>query len=163
MTEVGANGRAFKLVGGRLCLDFVNTVGNWLDPARRREHLAGYGDLVAWARQAGALEDAEAAALLRAAAERPEEAGAVLERARALPRPPEVIVATGNGAAEAVLAALRGGAYDAVPKPYRMAEVELLVRRASEKRRLRDEVEALRAELARVRRERTGTGQDSQD
>ncbi len=77
---------------------------------------------------------------------------AVLERARALPRAPEVIVATGNGAAEAVLAALRGGAYDAVAKPYRMAEVELLVRRAAEKRRLRDEVEALRAEVARLGR-----------
>ena len=76
---------------------------------------------------------------------------AVLDRARSLPRPPEVIVATGNGAAEAVLAALRGGAYDAVAKPYRMAEVELLVRRAAEKRRLRDEVEALRAEVARLR------------
>ncbi len=76
---------------------------------------------------------------------------AVLERARALPRPPEVIVATGNGAAEAVMAALRGGAYDAVAKPYRMAEVELLVRRAAEKRGLRDEVEALRAEVARLR------------
>ncbi len=76
---------------------------------------------------------------------------AVLARARALPRPPEVIVATGNGAAEAVMAALRGGAYDAVAKPYRMAEVELLVRRAAEKRGLRDEVEALRAEVARLR------------
>jgi hypothetical protein len=32
-----------------------------------------------------------------------------------------------------------------------MAEVELLVRRAAEKRRLRDEVEALRAEVARLR------------
>jgi CheY-like chemotaxis protein len=76
---------------------------------------------------------------------------AVLARARALPRPPEVIVATGNGAAAAVSAALGGGAYDAVAKPYRMAQVELLVRRAAEKRALRDEVEALRAELARLR------------
>ena len=84
MTDVGANERVFKLVGGRLCLDFVNTVGNWLDPARRRDHLAGYGDLVAWARQAGAVGEAEAATLLRVAAERPAEAAAVLGRARAL-------------------------------------------------------------------------------
>jgi DNA-binding response OmpR family regulator len=76
---------------------------------------------------------------------------AVLARALALPRPPEVIVATGNGAAEAAVAALRGGAYDAVAKPYRMAEVELRVRRAAAARRLRDEVEALRAEVARLR------------
>jgi DNA-binding response OmpR family regulator len=74
---------------------------------------------------------------------------AVLERARALARPPEVIVATGNGVGEASLAALRGGAYVAVAKPYRMAEIELLLRRAAETRRLRDEVAALRAELAR--------------
>jgi len=76
---------------------------------------------------------------------------AVLAQAQTLLRPPEVIVATGNGAADAVLAALRGGAYDAVAKPYRMAEVELLVRRAAEKRWLRDEVEVLRAEVARLR------------
>lgn len=76
---------------------------------------------------------------------------AVLERARALERPPEVIVATGNGAAAAVAAAFKGGAYDAVAKPYRMAEVELLVRRAAEKRVLLDEVAALRAEVARLR------------
>jgi CheY-like chemotaxis protein len=75
----------------------------------------------------------------------------VLERARALPRGPEVIVATGNGAAAAVAAAFAGGAYSALAKPYRMAEVELLVRRAAEKRALRDEVEALRAEVARLR------------
>lgn len=78
---------------------------------------------------------------------------AVLAGARALPRPPEVIVATGNGAAVAVAAALQGGAYDAVAKPYRMAEVELLVRRAAEKRQLRDEVEALRAEVERLRQQ----------
>ena len=76
--------RIFKLVGGRLCLDFVNTVGNYLDPARREDYLTGYGDLVAWARQAGAIGDDEATALLRAAADRPAEAGATLERARAL-------------------------------------------------------------------------------
>ena len=76
---------------------------------------------------------------------------AVLERARALPRAPEVIIATGNGAAAAVAAAFSAGAYGAVAKPYRMAEVELLVRRAAEKRALRDEVEALRAEVARLR------------
>lgn len=74
----------------------------------------------------------------------------VLERARALARAPEVIVATGNGAAAAVAAAFTGGAYDAVAKPYRMAEVELRVRRAAEKRALRDEVEALRAAVARL-------------
>ena len=35
----------FKLIGGRLCLDFVNTVGGRTgDPAARRGH--GHGDLI---------------------------------------------------------------------------------------------------------------------
>jgi DNA-binding NtrC family response regulator len=62
---------------------------------------------------------------------------ALLAAARALPLAPEVIVVTGNGAAETQLRALRQGAYDAVAKPYRMAEIDLLVHRAAEKRALR--------------------------
>lgn len=71
---------------------------------------------------------------------------AVIDAARALPRPPEIVVATGNGTVETAASALRHGAYDAVAKPYRMAEVELLARRAAEKRRLRDAYERVRAE-----------------
>jgi DNA-binding response OmpR family regulator len=70
---------------------------------------------------------------------------ALLEAARALPRPPEVIVVTGNGAGDAPLRALRAGAYDAVTKPYRMQELELRVQRAAEKRALRLTVAALLA------------------
>ena len=73
--------REFKLVGGRLCLDFVNTVGNWLDPDQRRDYLSGYADLVAWARQAGALSEAEAATLRSEAQRRPDDAAAALARA----------------------------------------------------------------------------------
>ena len=62
---------------------------------------------------------------------------ALLAAARALPFAPEVIVATGNAAGETAIRALRAGAYDAVAKPYRMAEVELLVQRAAEKCALR--------------------------
>ena len=69
---------------------------------------------------------------------------ALLAAARALPLPPEVIVATGNAAGETAIRALRAGAYDAVAKPYRMAEVELLVQRAAEKRALRRAVAAAR-------------------
>lgn len=71
---------------------------------------------------------------------------AVIDAARVLPRPPEIVVATGNSTVETAAAALRHGAYDAVAKPYRMAEVELLARRAAEKRWLRDECARLRAE-----------------
>lgn len=50
--------------------------------------------------------------------------------------PPEVIVITGNGTIETAMAALKLGAYDCLSKPYRMAEIEALVRRAWEKRLL---------------------------
>ena len=75
----------------------------------------------------------------------------VLDGARALADPPEVIVVTGNAAGHAAVEALRRGAYAHVAKPYRMAEVELVVRRAGEKRALRAEVAALRAELRALR------------
>jgi DNA-binding NtrC family response regulator len=71
----------------------------------------------------------------------------VLRGLAALADPPEAIVMTGNGTADVALAALQLGAYDYLSKPYRMAEVELLVCRAAEKRRLRREVAELRARL----------------
>jgi predicted RNA-binding Zn ribbon-like protein len=46
------------LLGNRLCLDFLNTEP--LADGRPRETLATYQDLVGWARQAGALDQAEA-------------------------------------------------------------------------------------------------------
>lgn len=62
---------------------------------------------------------------------------ALLAAARRMPLAPEVIVITGNGTSDAAVRALRAGAYDYLAKPYRMAEIELLVRRAAEKRQLR--------------------------
>jgi DNA-binding NtrC family response regulator len=50
--------------------------------------------------------------------------------------PPEAIVITGNGTIETAITALKMGAYDFLSKPYRMVEVELLVKRAWEKRML---------------------------
>lgn len=65
----------------------------------------------------------------------------VLRQVREEPLPPEIIVITGNGTIETAIAALKLGAYDFLPKPYRMAEIEALVRRAWEKRMLaRDNV-----------------------
>lgn len=58
----------------------------------------------------------------------------VLRQVREDPSPPEVIIITGNGTIEEALAALTLGAYDVLSKPYRMAEIEELVRRAWEKR-----------------------------
>jgi predicted RNA-binding Zn ribbon-like protein len=42
-------------VGGALVLDFVNTRDAWLNEARKVEYITDYGDLVAWAVEAGAL------------------------------------------------------------------------------------------------------------
>lgn len=71
----------------------------------------------------------------------------VLAVARGTARPAEVVVASGNATRETAVAALRGGAHGVVAKPYRMAEVELVVQRAVETRRLRDAVARLEAEL----------------
>jgi DNA-binding NtrC family response regulator len=65
----------------------------------------------------------------------------VLRQVREEPLPPEIIVITGNGTIETAIAALKLGAYDFLSKPYRMAEIDALVRRAWEKRMLaRDNV-----------------------
>src|ERR1700694_2088837 len=42
----------FELVGGRLSLDFVNTVSGLRGP-EQREKLVAYADLLVWARAAG--------------------------------------------------------------------------------------------------------------
>ncbi len=60
----------------------------------------------------------------------------VLRQVREDPLPPEVIIITGNGTVETAITALKLGAYDFLSKPYRMAEIEVLVRRAWEKRAL---------------------------
>ena len=73
----------------------------------------------------------------------------VLRLVREEPLPPEFIVITGNGTIETALAALKLGAYDFLSKPYRMAEIEALVRRAWEKRLLVRNNHHLRARLER--------------
>ena len=50
-----------KLLAGRPCLDFVNTV-DWRTSEAPVELLATYGDLLAWGRHAGLLASKEAAA-----------------------------------------------------------------------------------------------------
>lgn len=72
-----------KLLAGRACLDFVNTV-DWRASDAPVELLGTYGDLLAWSRHAGLLPSSEAAALRREAKRRPVVAAEVLMRARAL-------------------------------------------------------------------------------
>lgn len=62
---------------------------------------------------------------------------------------PEVIMLTGHATIESAVEAMRLGAYDYLSKPYRIAELDALVGRAAEKRRLRVDNQRLRAQLAR--------------
>ncbi len=74
------SGWKFDLSGGRLPLDFANTVGG-MRGVTPRERLAAYPDLVEFARQAGALDDARARRLLAEARRRPDDAEAALREA----------------------------------------------------------------------------------
>jgi DNA-binding NtrC family response regulator len=74
----------------------------------------------------------------------------VLRQVREEPAPPEVIIITGNGTVETAISAMKLGAYDYLSKPYRMAEIEVLVRRAWEKRQLARENALLQTRLSRL-------------
>jgi DNA-binding NtrC family response regulator len=62
--------------------------------------------------------------------------------------PVTVIVTTGHGSIKDAVEAMRMGAYDFLPKPVEPQQMYLIVERALKDRQLRDEVAALRAELA---------------
>ncbi len=59
----------------------------------------------------------------------------VLRQAREGTVPPECILTTGRGTLDMAIAAMRLGAYDVLARPYRLPEIEALVRRAWEKGR----------------------------
>lgn len=74
----------------------------------------------------------------------------VLRLVRDESSPPEVIIITGNGTVETAIGAMRLGAFDYLAKPYRMAEIDVLVRRAWEKREAARETARLEKRLAAV-------------
>jgi predicted RNA-binding Zn ribbon-like protein len=70
----------FDLCGGRLCLDFANTVGGnrvteWV------EWLNSYADLVSWGRQTGIVSLQRARHLIEQSARHPKKGALVLQRA----------------------------------------------------------------------------------
>jgi predicted RNA-binding Zn ribbon-like protein len=80
MGNDGASIEMLRLLGGRLCLDFTNTV----DPRTGKaphDFLVSYDDLVKWSRRVGALSESEAQHLLREAQLHPANAAMALERA----------------------------------------------------------------------------------
>jgi len=70
----------FDLSGGRLCLDFTNTVSD-RGAEQPAERLGSYGDFIAWAQQAGAVTARAARGLLREASAEPARARQVLAHA----------------------------------------------------------------------------------
>ncbi|HKR02387.1 MAG TPA: ABATE domain-containing protein [Pyrinomonadaceae bacterium] len=84
MAEAKEQEYGFELVGGRVCLDFVNTLNGSRDTGETEEKLTGYEELISWGRQAGLVKEREARELLREAARNPKEARAIIERAREL-------------------------------------------------------------------------------
>ncbi len=80
MTDAAAEIRRLDLIGGALCLDFVNTVDE--DGGNRvHDYLTNYAELLIWARHSGALTPQVARQLIRAAGRRPLEARRVHQRA----------------------------------------------------------------------------------
>jgi predicted RNA-binding Zn ribbon-like protein len=73
----------FSRIGGRLCLDFANTVGSHAGPDPD-DHLRSYEDLVTWGRQLEVVPPRTAKLLLAEASRHPALAAATLARAREL-------------------------------------------------------------------------------
>jgi predicted RNA-binding Zn ribbon-like protein len=120
-TPTGTGEYQFELSGGRPCLDFVNTVSGDRH-GEARERLNGYADLVAWARQAGLVDAAQARRLAAEARRRPADADAVRRDALAL--------------REALFAVLSAAAERREPPEDDLARVSSFVGRALAHRRL---------------------------
>lgn len=74
----------------------------------------------------------------------------LLRRVHQRPNPPEVVMLTGHATVETAIEAMKLGAYDYLTKPYRIAELDALVKQAAEKRRLRVDNQRLRAQIERA-------------
>ncbi len=73
----------------------------------------------------------------------------VLRKAMELDAPPEVVIVTGNGTVDTAIAAMKLGAYDYLTKPCKVQELDIVVRRAFEKRQLAQENIRLATRLSR--------------
>lgn len=75
----------------------------------------------------------------------------LLRRSREkLQTPPEFVILTGQATVESAIEAMKLGAYDYVTKPYRIAELAVLVTQAAEKQKLKTDNQRLRAQIART-------------
>jgi two-component system NtrC family response regulator len=74
----------------------------------------------------------------------------VIARAKELSPDAEAVVLTGKSSLETAIAALRHGAFDYLTKPCKLVEIEALLRRVQEKRRLTQQYRALKRRLERI-------------
>ena len=91
MKGLKSSAAEMKLIGGRLCLDFVNTVdGRKNDSSQKNstlvvgDKLEDYSDLLAWGQHSGVITAAEAARLIKESKQKPAAANTVFHRAIAL-------------------------------------------------------------------------------
>jgi DNA-binding NtrC family response regulator len=77
----------------------------------------------------------------------------VMRRLKEHPEPPEVIVMTGYASIPTAIEAVKLGAYDYVTKPCKIEKLDLLIRKAFEKRRLVGENLLLRSRLESAQEE----------
>jgi len=85
MEGLKSSAAEMRLVGGRLCLDFVNTVdGRKNDSSPLGDKLNDYSDLVAWSQHVCVVTAAEAARLIKESKQKPAAANNVWRRAIAL-------------------------------------------------------------------------------
>jgi len=85
MQALMSSAAEMKLVGGRLCLDFVNTVdGRRKDSSLLGDKLKDYSDLVAWSQHSDIITATETARLIKESKQKPAASNAVLHRAVAL-------------------------------------------------------------------------------
>ena len=92
MKAFNSSAAEMRLIGGRSCLDFVNTVdGRKNDSSRKKsrsfnglvlgDKLGDYSDLVAWSRHSGIVTATEAGRLIQESKRKAADARAVFERA----------------------------------------------------------------------------------
>ncbi len=72
------------LLGGVLCLDFINTIDDHSGSAQRDDLAPGYVNIVEWLEYTGMLNADDVRALLRRANKEPREAASVRKRATTL-------------------------------------------------------------------------------
>lgn len=82
MTEYVRTLETLELVGGALCLDFVNTINSRIHP--EHDYLTQYADLLGWANKAGLLSPAQVNELQKRARQNRSEAEKALNAALTL-------------------------------------------------------------------------------